>query len=195
MRSSLPALVCTALLAIATPASSQIKRNLDEHILARLSYSNTLMEYSDAQLRQVCFAVYDTGLYRLWRPNPVQLNPGDLDPAHVFFEGTLTTDQMLQFRAMLKQLAFQSRGGGLVQQGSEIFLAEATNKGKMARLKWVDPDHRHPFPRAIDGVVDWLQDFVPHNATQLALREMSDTPVCPSANDNPLPLSAEILIK
>ena len=189
MRSSLSTLIFSAVLTVTT-SHAQIQRNTDEHILARLSYSNTMMEYSGAQSRRVCFAVYDSGLYRLWRPDPLHINSGDLDPAHVLFEGQLTTEQMLQFRTMMKQLDFRSREGGLVQMGAESFLAELPNNGKTIRFKWVNPDHRHPFPRAVSRMVDWLQDFEPHNSTQLALREMSDTPVCPSANDNPLPLTA-----
>lgn len=182
--------VSGVLLLVTVAAVSQIKQNTDDHLVARLSYSNTLMEYSEGQVRKVCFAVYESGLYRLWRPDPLHFNPGDLDPAHVVFEGRFTTEQMLRFRRMIQQLDFKSQGGGLVQQGSETFLAELVDKGKMSRLKWVDPDHRHPLPQAVGRVVDWLRDFEPHNSTQVAFREMSDTPVCPSANDNPLPLTA-----
>ena len=192
MRFSLAATIFSAALLTAAASPAQIQRNTDEHILARLSYSNSMMEYSGAQSRRVCFAVYDSGLYRLWRPNPLHLKPGDLDPARVLFEGQLTTEQMLQFRTMMKQLDFKSREGGLVQMGAESFLAELPNNGKTVRFKWVNPDHRHPFPRAVSRMVDWLQDFEPHNSTQLALQEMSDTPVCPSANDNPLPLTASL---
>lgn len=193
MRFSLAAMIFSAVLLTAAASHSQIKRNTDEHILARLSYSNTMMEYSGVpQVRRVCFAVYDSGLYRLWRPNATNIGADDPDPAHVIFQGALTKQQMRQLGAMLKNLNLNSHGGGFVQQGAESFLAELVNAGRAERFNWVNPDHRRPFPRAVTRIVDWILDFHPHNAAKVTLRDLSDISACPSAIDNPLPLTATL---
>lgn len=192
MRSALAAFSTTVLLA-AVVASAQVKKNAEDGILARLSYSNTMMEYSGAaQPRRVCFAVYDSGLYRLWRPDATNLGLDDPDPVHVIFQGALTKEQMRQLGAMLKNLNLNSDGDGFIQQGAESFLAELVNAGRTERFTWVNPDHRRPFPPAITRIVDWMQDFRPHNAAKVTLRDLSDISVCPSANENPLPLRASV---
>lgn len=191
MRSALAAAFSTTVLLAAVTASAQLKKNADDGILARLSYGNTMMEYSGAaQPRRVCFAVYDSGLYRLWRPDATNLGPHDPDPAHVIFQGSLTTEQMRQLGAMLKNLNLNSQGDGFIQQGAESFLAELVDAGRDERFNWVNPDHRRPFPPAITRIVAWMRDFRPHNAAKVTLRDLSDISVCPSANENPLPLRA-----
>lgn len=193
MRSALAAAFSTTVLLAAVAASAQVKKNADDGIRARLSYSNTMMEYSGAaQPRRVCFAVYDSGLYRLWRPDATNLGLDDPDPVHVIFQGALTKEQMRQLGAMLKNLNLNSDGDGFIQQGAESFLAELVNAGRTERFTWVNPDHRRPFPPAIARIVDWMQDFRPHNAAKVTLRDLSDISVCPSANENPLPLRASV---
>ncbi len=186
------AAISAAVFLAAIAVMAQLKRNADENLVARLSYSNTLMEYSGDQARQVCFALYKSGLYRLWRPNPVNLKPGDPDPAHVMFEGALTKEQMRQMGAMLKQLNLSSHQAGFVEQGAESFLVEMVNGSRTEQLKWVNPDHRRAFPPPITRVVDWMQDFQPQDAVKVTLRDLSDISVCPSANENPLPLRASV---
>ncbi len=53
---------------------------------------------------------------------------------------------------------------------------------------WIDPDHNRAFPQSVDRLVDWLQTFEALGSTTIELHELSDIAVCPSANDNPLPL-------
>jgi len=190
MRVELAILISAAVLIGARTASAQTEKNGDDHLIARLSYGNTLMEYSDGAPRRVCFAVYKSGLYRLWRPNTMDLKPGDPDPARIVSQGALTQEEMRQLTTMLRQLNFKSQGGGIVEQGSESFLAELIQNGRTERLKWVDPDHRRPFPQVISRIVDWMQDFEPRNSRQITLQDLSNVSVCPSANDNPLPLTA-----
>jgi len=36
---------------------------------------------------------------------------------------------------------FDSKGGGIVRQGSETFVAEIVRGGQTVRFIWVDPDH------------------------------------------------------
>jgi len=48
-------------------------------------------------------------------------------------QGTLTKAQMRQLGAMLKDMRFKSSGGGLIEQGSESFLAELVKDGKSVR--------------------------------------------------------------
>ena len=193
MRSALAAAFSTTVLLAAVTASAQVKRNADDGILARLSYSNTMMEYSGAaQVRRVCFAVYDSGFYRLWRPDATNLGLDVPDPVHVIFQGALTKEQIRQLGAMLKNLNLNSHGDGFIQQGAESFLAELVNAGRPERFNWVNPDHRRPFPPAITRVVDWMQDFQPYDAVKVTLRDLSEISVCPSANENPLPLTASV---
>ncbi len=75
MRSHLCSLISAALLLTATGSSAQGRQDSTGHLLARLSYNNTLMEQSNDQPRKICFAVYDNGLYRLWRPGHMELRP------------------------------------------------------------------------------------------------------------------------
>lgn len=189
MRSSRGALLSALLLIAPAALFGQIKRDNSDRPIVRLSYANTLMDRLDNH-REVCVAVYEDGLYRLWRPNLTGLKPGSPDPLRTVFQGTLTKEQMQRLGSMLKGLNFESKGGGLVEEGSESFLAELVNDQKTTRLKWVNPDHRHPFPQSVSRMVDWLQDLGTQGTTQVTLSELSDISVCPSANDNPLPLTA-----
>lgn len=168
----------------------QVRQATPIHLIARLSYSNTLMEKANDSARQVCVAVYDNGLYQLWRPDLIELKQGSPDSLRTVFEGTLTKEQMQQLGSMLRGLNFKSKGGGLVEEGSESFLAELVNSKDTVRLKWVDPDHRQPFPQSVNRIIDWLQDLGTQGTTQFSLRELGNISVCPSANDNPLPLTA-----
>ena len=191
MRFSLGIVLSTLFFLIApTGLRAQVKRDNPDHLLARLSYANTLMEKSDNSPRQICVAVYDNGLYRLWRPDLIELKRNPIDPLRTVFQGTLTKEQMQQLGSILRGLNFQSKGGGLVEQGSESFLAELVISQKTERLQWVNADHRQPFPQAVSRVIDWLQDLGTQGTTQITLQELSDISVCPSANDNPLPLTA-----
>lgn len=94
MRLELAILISAAVLIGAGTTSAQTERNGDDRLIARLSYGNTLMEYSDDTPRRVCFAVYKSGLYRLWRPNTMDLKPGDPDPARIVSQGALTQEEM-----------------------------------------------------------------------------------------------------
>lgn len=189
MRSCLASFLAALVLIAPAALMGQAKRDNPDHLIARLSYANTLMDRFDSR-RQVCVAVYEGGLYRLWRPNLTGLQSGSPDPLRTVFQGTLTKEQMQMLGSMLKNLNFKSKGGGLVEKGSESFLAELVNSRQTTRLKWVNPDHRQPFPQSVSRIVDWLQDLGTQGTTQTTLSELSDISVCPSANDNPLPLTA-----
>jgi hypothetical protein len=188
MRSHLCSLISALLFLTAAGSSAQVKQTSTDHLLARLSYSNTLMDQSNDRARKVCFAVYDSGLYRLWRPGHLELRPKSPDSGRFVLQGTLTKAQMRQLGAMLKDMNFKSSGGGLIEQGSESFLAELVKDGKSVRYKWIDPDYSRAFPQPVDRLIDWLQDFEAVGSTRIQLHELSDIAVCPSANVNPLPL-------
>ena len=189
MLSVLATLVSAVVLLSASTSFAQVKRDPD-HILARLSYSNTLMRYSDDRARSICIAVYDSGRYRFWRPNTAKLKPGDPDPYRLISQGMLTNDQLREFRSMLGELNFNFQPPGVLEQGAESFLAELVRHGKTVRYRWLNPDQSRPFPESVDKVVSWLQAFQPKDSTTITLYAMSDMQVCPAANENPLPLFA-----
>lgn len=189
MRSALAALFSAVCLVSASTSHAQIKRDTD-HILARLSYSNTLMQYSADRARSVCIAVYDSGMYRFWRPDTTKMQPGDPNPYRVVSQGMLTDSELHEFSSMLDELNFKFQPPGIIEQGAESFLAEVVRHGKTVRYRWLDPDRRHPFPKGVDKLVSWLQVFQPKDSTRITLYPLSDMKVCPAANENPLPLFA-----
>ena len=86
----------------------------------------------------------------------------------------------------LKKVDFDSKGGGIVRQGSETFVAEIVRGGQTVRFIWVDPDHHRPFPEAAESVIRWLQEFKAQGATALTAPESSTMQICPRMSDRPV---------
>ena len=182
--------IAASLVAFAILASmaslSQSETTHNNGLLARLSYRSTFVEDS-AYPAQICFAVYENGVYRLLRAEPVTIfTPGYSQSGPSVFEGRLSKGQLARLRAMLRGLNFRSAGGGLVLEGSESFTAEVRHADKTAHYTWIDADHLHPFPGSVAGLVDWLQRFKAENSNPLTLHELSDVPLCPPMNAKPV---------
>jgi hypothetical protein len=71
--------------------------------------------------------------------------------------GTLSEEQVSQVARLFKKVDFDSKGGGIVRQGSETFVAEIVRGGQTARFIWLDPDHQRPFQDAAASVIRWLR--------------------------------------
>ena len=147
-------------------------------VLARLSYSNTFVAVSGQQRSPgICFELYRSGRYRVSRST---------DGATKTLGGTLTQDQLGAVTQLMKKLDFESSGGGVIRNGSESFVAEIVRGNETMRYLWVDPDHQRPFPDSAVSIINWLQDFIPQDASPVTVPELSTDAICPRVSDKPL---------
>ena len=149
------------------------------NLLARLSYDSTYVteERGQPHFSRICFEVYRDGRYRTSR-----MALGRTEN----LRGTLSEEQLSNVGSFLKKVDFDSKGGGIVRQGSETFVAEIVRGRKTARFIWVDPDHHRPFPDAAESVIRWLQEFKAQGATALTAPESSTMQICPRMSDRPV---------
>jgi hypothetical protein len=153
------------------------------NLLARLSYDSTYVTDERGQphfsqnFSRICFEVYRDGRYRISR-----MALGRTEN----LRGTLSEEQLSNVGSFLKKVDFDSKGGGIVRQGSETFVAEIVRGGQTVRFIWVDPDHHRPFPAAAESVIRWLQEFKAQGATALTAPESSTMQICPRMSDRPV---------
>src|SRR5437016_8762145 len=161
----------------------QSNEQTPNNLLARLSYDSTYVTEERGQphlsrdFSRICFEVYRDGRYRTSR-----MALGRTEN----LRGTLSEEQVSQVASLLKKVHFDSKGGGIVRQGSETFVAEILRGGQTARFIWVDPDHHRPFPDAAESVIRWLQEFKAQGATALTAPESSTMQICPRMSDRPV---------
>jgi len=161
----------------------QSNEQTPNNLLARLSYDSTYVTEERGQphlsrdFSRICFEVYRDGRYRTSR-----MALGRTEN----LRGTLSEEQVSQVASLLKKVGFDSKGGGIVRQGSETFVAEIVRGGQTARFIWVDPDHHRPFPDAAESVIRWLQEFKAQGATALTAPESSTMQICPRMSDRPV---------
>jgi hypothetical protein len=174
-------LIAALALLNAPAAPAQSKEHTPDDLLARLSYNSTYV-WDDSRERspQICFALYRDGYFRISRRSR------HAQDGMESLQGTLPPDQMTHLRTLLKNLNSQTGEVGAILKASESLTAEVVRDGKAVRFLWIDPDHERPFPDSAASVVNWLQDFEPKTSSPLALRELSDQPICPSASEKPL---------
>jgi hypothetical protein len=147
-------------------------------VLARLSYSNTFVAVSGQQRSPgICFELYRSGRYRVSRST---------DGSTKTLGGTLTQEQLGAVTQLMNKLDFESRGGGVIRNGSESFVAEIVRGHETMRYLWVNPDHQRPFPDSAATLVNWLQGFTPQDASPSTVPELSSDPICPRASINPV---------
>ena len=161
------------------PNGPQSNEQTANNLLARLSYDTTYVteERGQPHFSRICFEVYRDGRYRISR-----MALGRTEN----LRGTLSEEQVSQVASLLKKVDFDSKGGGIVRQGSETFVAEIVRGGQTARFIWVDPDHHRPFPEAAESVILWLQEFRAQGATALTAPEASTMQICPRMSDRPV---------
>jgi hypothetical protein len=166
----------------------QSNEQTPNNLLARLSYDSTYVTEERGQphfsenFSRICFEVYRDGRYRTSR-----MALGRTES----LRGTLSEEQVSQVASLLKKVDFDSKGGGIVRQGSETFVAEIVRGGQTARFIWVDPDHHRPFPDAAESVIRWLQKFKAQGATALTAPESSTMQICPRMSDRPVQPAGE----
>jgi hypothetical protein len=163
------------------PSTEENPKNL----LARLSYDSTYVaeERGLPHFPRICFEIYRDGRYRVSR---VRLGGAEN------LGGTLSQEQVSHVANLLKKVDFENKGGGIVRQGSETFVAEIMRDCRTARYIWVDPDHHRPFPESAESVIRWLQAFKAQGASALTAPELSMMQICPRMSENPLqPVAAE----
>jgi hypothetical protein len=173
-------LFAAALILFAGIASAQSKEPDSDSLLARVSY-NIGFPGIDWRTQegypQSCIAVYRDGYYQVSR-----LTEDGIEN----LQGTLSQPQLFYFGKMLKNLDFESRGGGIVRQGAQRFTAEVVREGKAIRYEWMNPDRERPFPSSAARIIEWLRQFKAEGASPFVLRELSEHPVCPPASEKPL---------
>jgi hypothetical protein len=156
-------------------------------VLARLSYhtgSQGIDWRNEKESPHICMAVYHSGYYQISRLT---------EHGNQTLQGTMPQDQLAQLQTLLHEVDFQSVGGGIQYlQGAESLVIEVLNHGKSKHIFWVNPDDRNPLPKSAIRVVDWLEDFQAHGATSFNHYEDSDMRICPSMNDNPMPLTSSL---
>ena len=166
-----------------SPNGMQSNAQTPNNLLARLSYDSTYVTDERGQphfsqnFSRICFEVYRDGRYRISR-----MALGRTEN----LRGTLSEEQLSNVGSLLKKVDFDSKGGGIVRQGSETFVAEIVRGGQTVRFIWVDPDHHRPFPAAADSVIRWLQEFKAQGATALTAPESSTMQICPRMSDRPV---------
>ncbi|HLH06858.1 MAG TPA: hypothetical protein VKW78_06460 [Terriglobales bacterium] len=145
--------------------------------ITRLSYSQ---DFAAQKLLTVCVAVYGDGTYQMFRKTINKIER---------VQGILPNEELSKLEAMLKEMDAADGGiPGIVTQGSESFGAEILTNHNVEQYRWLDPDHRQPFPQSIVNVVTWLRNFMPKDATPI----FGNEPICP-VSERPLrPAIAEV---
>jgi hypothetical protein len=159
---------------------AQLKKSPSGDLMARLSYGRGRMidwRYEKGY-PQVCFAAYRSGYYRISRLT---------EQGRQNLEGVLSKDQLAELDRLLKNVHFESEGGGFQSlQGAESLVAEVVRHGESTRYVWVNPENRNPLPKSGKDVVEWLENFQAQGATPFTLHELSNVPVCPPVNARPV---------
>jgi hypothetical protein len=161
-------------------SKEQLKEPGSDGLVARVSYGITspgIDWRTQEGYPQSCFALYRDGYYQVLRLT---------EHGNESLQGTLSHNQLLSFGSMLKNLDFESRGGGIVRNGAQNFTAEIVREGKTIHYEWMNPDNERPFPSSAVRIIEWLQQFKAEGASPLVLRELSEHPVCPAASDKPV---------
>lgn len=158
--------------AAASGSSEEIK------VLARISYTSTYVsDANEKRSPEICFEVYQNGRYKMRK-----MQKGGM----VRLGGDLSAEELLQMKGLLKKLDFKSSEGGMVQRGTESFVAEIVGKEDSERYIWMNPDHQRPFPESVAKLILWLQEFDDRRAAPFADPELSTDPICPRASAKPV---------
>jgi hypothetical protein len=175
------------LVVLAVAAVGQAEINDSDPVVVRLSYRSgrTMIDWRYQNgYPQTCLAVYQGGHYQISRLT----EHGDQT-----LEGTMPKDQWGELQELLAKVSFQSQGGGIQYlQGAESFIVELVRHGETKRYFWVNLDQRNPLPKSAIKIVNWLQKFQARGTTPFKHYEESDIRICPSMNENPMPLTTEI---
>lgn len=98
-------------------------------------------------------------------------------------------EQLAGLDQVLDKIDFQSQGGGVQYlQGAESLVVEIVRHRETKRYFWINPEHRNPLPKSATKLVDWLESFQAPGATPFSYHEPTDIRICPSMNENPLPI-------
>lgn len=179
------AVEATLILLISVFALGQSTALKTDSLYARLSYTtgHGIDWNQQPGNPRICIALYRSGYYQLSRLTEMGTET---------LQGMLSKDQRWHFRRLVESLDFQSSEGAVTRKGAEIFLAEVVHNRTTTRYAWVNPDDERPFPSSAVGIVKFLQDFKPENASPLTVRELGDQPsICPVAS-NPSPAMASV---
>jgi len=173
--------------AIGIGAGAQSASGHSDGALARLSYESggAVIDWrTQKQPPQTCLAIYPSGYYLISRLT---------EHGNQTFEGAMPKDQFAQLQDLLDEVHFQSAGGGLQHlQGAESLVVEVSRNGHMKHYFWINPEDRNPLPKSALKVANWLRDFRARGATPFEHYEGSDIRICPSMNDNPMPLTSSL---
>ena len=155
-----------------------------EAVLARLSYhSGKVIDWrSQKGSPSICLAVYQSGYYQISRLT---------EHGNQTLQGAMSKEQLSELKGLMREVDFPSQGGGIQYlEGAESLVLEVFRDRKAEHYFWVNPGDANPLPAPAIKVVNWLEDFRPRGATPFKKHEASNTPICPSMNDNPLPLTS-----
>ena len=183
MRSAF-AVSLAALLLLASIASvAQSEKKDSDGLVARLSYQSGGMVIDWRYQKgypHICFAVYRSGYYRVLRFT---------EQGNQTLEGMLPKEQLAGLDQVLDKIDFQSQGAGVQYlQGAESLVVEIVRHRETKRYFWINPEHRNPLPKSATKLVDWLESFQAPGATPFSYHEPTDIRICPSMNENPLPI-------
>jgi hypothetical protein len=160
-------------------------RNSDS-VLARLSYQtgSPVIDWRNQEgSPRMCLAVYQKGYFQISRLT---------EHGNETLEGAMPKGQLGKLQGLLHEVDFQSQGDGIVLQGAESLVVEVLRHGKTKHYFWINSDDRNPLPTSALKVVNWLMDFQARGAIPFKHYEASDIRICPSMNDNPLPLTSSL---
>ena len=185
MRSVVAVTVLVALAAIAGVA--QLRNSESDGLVARLSYHTGGMgidwRYQEGY-PQFCFAVYHSGYYQISRLT---------EQGNQMLQGNLSKQHFAELGRLLKNIKFDSEAGGIdYLEGAESLISELVRQGKTVRYFWINRGDRNPLPKSATDLVNWLEDFQARGATPFKRLETSDIRICPSMNENPLPLTTSL---
>jgi hypothetical protein len=173
------------LLLVTVPTIAQRAITNPDPVVARLSYqSGRMIDWRNQKgTPQVCMAAYQSGYYQLSRLT---------ESGTQTLEGAMPKEQLGQLKHLLQGVDFRSEAGGVQYlQGAESFVLEVGSREKTEHYFWINPENRNPLPKSAVNIVNWLENFGTRGATPFRLHEAGDIRICPSLNQNPMPLSAD----
>jgi len=157
---------------------------VNEHpsALVRVSFTSLILGDSGSY-RQICFSFDRTGRYELRRVTmkvSTERTQGSAvydkvvsGPPHtelvrgfMFASESEKLEKLLADSDFLKFTTSTPKMTAL-QRGAEDFVAEVPREKGVQRVVMRDADGENPFPRSVQEIVNWLQDFKAENAKPL----------------------------
>lgn len=144
--------------------------------------------------QQICFSVDRTGHYQMLREirrvitertqgSPVYNKAVSFPPHTELFQGIMLASELEKFEKLIANSEFvkitaSAPKWNSLQKGAEDFVAEVPRENGVQHVVMRNSDGEDPFPRSVQEIINWLQQFKTENAEPLDVSK-NKWDVCP----------------